>query len=126
MSTCYLDPNPEFKPAAKLISAITNDVKASVTTTSDHEYLSGTIIRFVIPQACGMTELDKMVGTIEVTGSNTFLVDIDTSSFDVFAVPLDNLVDPVNGISPHYNTCAMVVPIGESSDMLNAAVRNIL
>jgi hypothetical protein len=87
----------------RLISAITNDNPASVTTTFDHDYTDGLIVRFNIPKAEGMTQLDKMTGTITVTGTDTFTVNIDTTSFDAFAIP---------GAPAWYqNTCATVVPV---------------
>lgn len=124
MSTCYYELNPKFKPAAKLIGAITNAVQAQITTTTNHEYLSGTIVRLNIPQICGMQQIDKFSGEIVVTGLNTFTMDIDSTNFDAFAVPADEFHVP-GGVSRHYNTCAIVVPIGENSNMLTAAEKNI-
>jgi hypothetical protein len=117
MSTCYANPDPQFQPAMRLISAITNANPASVTTTFAHDYITGTIVRFYIPKAEGMTQLDKMKGTITVTGNTTFTVDIDTTSFDVFAIP---------GAPAWYqNTCATVVPVGQVSTQLTASVRDV-
>ena len=125
MSTCYCDPNPKFKPASKLISAITNANPAEVTTTLNHEYLTGTVVRLYIPQICGMEQIDGFSGEVTVTGPTTFTVNVNATSFDPFAVPADEFHVP-GGVSRHYNTCAMVVPIGENSSMLTAAERNVL
>jgi len=118
MSTCYLQPNPYFKPCAKLIWAISNTNPLQVTTTTNHEYLSGTIVRLTVPKVCGMPEVNEMTGQITVTGLTTFTMPIDASTFESFAIP----VAP----NPHDNTCALVIPIGESSDMLTAALSNVL
>lgn len=118
MSTCYAIANPIFQPAMRLIQSITNANPAIVTTTFAHLYISKTIVRLDIPPACGMQQANQMTGTIVVTGPTTFAIDINTTLFDAFAVP----------VSPpaYVNTCAQVVPIGESNDTLSAALQNVL
>ena len=127
MPRCYCESDPTFQPATRLIQSITQSYPATITTTTDHLYESGTIVRLDIPQnqyvplvasSCGMRQLDGFVGPITVTAANTFTIDIDTSPFDPFSVPV--LPDP------HDNVCALVVPIGEVSSMLTAAVHNTL
>jgi hypothetical protein len=112
----------------RIISAITQANPAEVTTTFAHQYISGIIVRLDIPPACGMQQLSAMapsalqdrtgVFEILVTGATTFTIPIDTTLFDVFAIPVAPL--------PQTNTCAMVVPVGEISSTLKAATINIL
>ena len=116
--TCYANASPGFKPAYRLITAITRANPAEVTTSVDHGYTSGTVVRLMIPKACGMQQADKMTGEIYVTGVATFTIDIDTATFDPFAIPV--------AIDPHIDICAQVVPIGEDNSMLSEAVRNVL
>lgn len=118
MSTCYANPNPIFQPAMRLIAAISKSTQAQVTTTFAHQYVSGTIVRLDVPSACGMPQINGTTTQIFVTGATTFLTDIDSSLFDTFAIPM--------APNPHDNTCAMVVPIGEINEILDAAVRNVL
>lgn len=132
MSTCSAILVPIFKPAMRLIAAITQSNPAIVTTAlsidtiaqpnvityGTNGYVTGTIVRLDVPQACGMQEIDQKTGTITVTGANTFTIDIDTTTFSAFAIPTNPL--------PFVNTCAMVVPIGEDNGQLNAAVQNVL
>jgi hypothetical protein len=118
MSTCYAVPSPTFQPAMRLIAAITNANPAAVTTTFDHDYHSGLIVRLDIPVADGMQQANGLTGTITVTGSDTFTIDIDTTFFDVFAIP--------GSPSPHQNTCAQVVPIGEVNESLAQSTQNVL
>lgn len=117
MSTCYIDTNPQFQPAVRLITAVTLDNPAAVTTSTDHGYVTGTIVRFEIPECVGMQQLHKQQATITVTGPDTFTIDINTIDFDVFAIPG----------APRWfdNTCALVVPIGENGFMFTAAVQDI-
>ena len=117
MSTCYANEDPQFRPAMRIISAVTKTNPASVTTTFDHDYISGTIVRFYIPLAVGMMQLHEKKGVITVTGTDTFTVDIDTTNFDTFAIP--------GAPGAHDNTCALVIPIGEESDQITAAVRDV-
>lgn len=118
MSTCYANPNPVFKPAMRLVAAITNASPALVTTTFAHGYITGTIVRLDLPPAVGMQQANGFNGPITVTGTTTFTIPLDTTTFDIFAIP----VSP----PPQINTCAQVVPIGEINSILTAAVQNVL
>lgn len=110
--------NPIFQPAMRIIAAITQSNPATVTTTFAHQYINGTIVRLDIPVACGMQQANQLTGTIVVTGATTFVINIDTTLFDAFAIPVDPL--------PQVNTCAMVVPVGEITATLAAATQNVL
>jgi tryptophanyl-tRNA synthetase len=101
----------------RLIASITNTYPAVVTTTFDHEYISGLVIRMHIPIACGMPELSSFVGEISVLSNTSFSLDIDTTNFTVFAIP-------VAPVPPWLDTCAQVIPVGEDNDMLTEATRN--
>jgi len=119
MSTCYANPDPTFLPAMRLIASVTRSYPGLVTTTFNHNYTSGIIVRFNIPVACGMQELHGFVGTVTVTGLATFTIDLDTRLFEAFTVP-------AIPVPPWSDTCAQVVPIGEVNDMLTEATRNTL
>ena len=86
---------PTFQPAVRIISAITNDFPALVTTTfapgqvnSGNQYESGIRIRLEIPRQYGMYEADQLFGQITVVDSNNFTIDIDTRYFTAFSVPV--------------------------------------
>ena len=118
MARFYVNPDPPFERAAKHISAITNANPAAVTTTTNHDYEDGDIVRLLIPDSFGMRQADKLKGKITITGADTFTVDIDTTKFDTFAVP-----SPV----PWYvNATAQVLPVGEISANLGGATQNVL
>jgi len=126
MSLCFCEVNPIFQPAFRIITAITNTNPAVITTKVNHLYTTGMVVRIIIPQADGMQQLNNYLGEITVTGLDTFTVNVDATRFDVFAVPVDNWTDPINGISIHIDTCAQVLPVGENPYNLNAAMRNTL
>jgi len=110
--------DPTFQRSMRLISAITKANPAVVTTTFDHDYETGDIVRLNIPKWFGMTRADKLVGTIKVTGTDTFTIDINTRKFNPFSVPA-----PV----PWYvNAYAQVTPVGEVTANLGGATQNVL
>ncbi len=118
MSFCYANPNPIFQPAMRLIASITNARQAVVTTTFDHQYRTGLIVRLDIPLACGMQQANHVVAPIIVVSPSVFVMNLDTTDFDPFSIPV--------GVSPHVDTCAQVVPVGEVNELLTEATRNIL
>lgn len=79
---------PVFQPAMRIIASITNAFPAEVTTTFAHNYIPGTIIRLVIPREYIMIQADQLFGLITITGTTTFLIDIDTRLFSPFVVPV--------------------------------------
>lgn len=110
---------PMFQPAMRLITGVTASSTATVTTSFDHDYLAGLEVRLYIPVGFGMVQANHLVGTIlEVPTTSSFIVSIDTSSFDPFIFP-----SPV----PWYiNSYPLVVPIGEINSTLLQSTRNIL
>lgn len=111
-------PFPVYQPSMRLITAITNANPAQVTTSFAHQYKTGTIVRLYIPPADGMQQANQLTADIIVNSPTTFFINIDTTSFDTFSIPV--LTDP------HIDTAAQVVPIGELSATLQAAVQNVL
>ncbi len=117
MCACYSNPSPTFLPKRACISSISNANPAVVTTISDHNYVSGEIVRLVIPQEYGMQQANNLTGTITITGSTTFNIDIDTTLFDLYAAPV-----PL----PSAYTSGQVIPVGEVASTLAGATKNVL
>lgn len=109
--------NPAYKPAMRVISAITNANPASITTTQDHLYISGNIVRIDVPLGFGMQQINQQFGEITVTGDTTFTIDIDTTHYDAFAAAPDY---------PENRQVAQVVPFAENNSILTAAIQNTL
>lgn len=116
--SCYANPSPTFQRAMRLISAISQAQNAEITTTFTHAYATGDIVRIVVPSQSGMTQINQQVAQITVTGSTTFTIPIDTTSFDAFV----SLPDP----TPLARFCAHVVPVGEINANLGGATQNVL
>ena len=110
--------DPTFQRAMRLVSAITNANPAAVTTTFDHDYATGDIVRLRVPSAFGMIQIDKLVGEITVTGTGVFTVNIDTTLFDSFSVPAS--------IPWYVSVHAQVMPVGEITANLGSATQNTL
>lgn len=118
MNPYYANPNPVFQPSMRIVQDVTNANPAVVTTTFDHNYITGTVVRLDIPVGFGMQQANQKTGSIIVTGLTTFTIDIDTSLFESF---LSFGSWPSRATSyPH------VVAIGEDNSILNAAVQNVL
>jgi hypothetical protein len=110
-------PFPVYQPAMRIISNITNEFPAVVTTTFSHQYISGTIIRLVIPLGYGMTQANQLFGEIVVTGATTFSIPIDTTTFDPFITP---------STFPENTQYPQSIPFAENNGMLKAATQNVL
>ena len=106
-------PSTDFVPKVRYISSITQASSAVVTTTTAHEYVTGTIIRFVIPPEFGMAQINLMKAPITVINATDFSVPVESLKFDPFIVPG----------TPTQN--AQSVPIGEITSILTAAKDNI-
>ena len=115
---CYAYTDPVYGPAMRIITAITNSAFAQVTTSFAHGYPNGTVVRFDIPPSLGMIQLDQMTSPIVVTSPTTFTINIDTTQFAPFVIPI--------GLSSKINVCGLSVPIGSRNDTLAPAEINLL
>jgi hypothetical protein len=108
---------PVFQRAMRIISDITNASPAIVTTTFNHQYETGMIVRLWIPDGYGMVQANRLYGSIIVTGDTTFTIDIDTTNFEAYTTP---------STYPQNRQYAQVVPIGEVTSLLTSATKNAL
>ena len=113
----YSNPSPTYQPAMRVIAAMTQTNPIQITTTIDHDYISGIVVRLDIPPHFGMQQANQQTGAITVTGNTTFTMDINALSFDAFVLP--------TSFPPAYQD-AQVVPIGEVNETLRAATQNVL
>lgn len=113
--SCYAVPNPAFQPAMRIVIAISQSSPATITTSFNHQYVDGIIVRLDIPLENGMQQLVgaaslPLTFPITVTGLDTFTVPVDSTSFQAYTD----------------NECCMVVPVGQLTGQLNASTRNVL
>lgn len=106
---------PIFQRAMRVISSITNDFPAIVTTTTNHQYITGMIIRLNIPQGYGMQEANQKYGKIIKLSDTTYSIDLDTTYMDPF-LSLINLgtTDGSGNLSGTITTNLVPFSIGQS------------
>jgi len=111
--------NPTFQRALRLISAITKANPAVITTTFDHDYETGDIVRITVPKGYGMPEANNFAGKITVTASDEFeMDDLDSTGFSTFSIP--------GSIDWNIGKYPSVIPVGEISANLGGATQNTL
>lgn len=120
MSTCYSFSNPQYTPAMRVISAITKEIEAQVTTTVDHLYEDGLKVRIDVPKPrglniFGMEQINGLIGTVEVIDATNFTLTIDSRSFDPFSIP---------GMLPNAFTCSQAIPVAEINEIVSQSVKN--
>lgn len=85
-----------FSPDRLVISNITQALPAVVTTSTDHNMITGSVIRLHVPQNYGMVELNNVACAITVLSSTSFslqysqvppAVPIDSRAFTAFVTP---------------------------------------
>ncbi len=108
---------PVFKPAMRIIANITNAQPAVVTTTFAHNYITGMIVRLILPPGYGMIQANQLFSDITVTGDTTFSINLDTTLFSPFATPIT---------SPNNEQFPQSVPFGEVNSSLLASYKNVL
>jgi hypothetical protein len=118
------NPNPLFSPSVINILSITNSFPVTITTTYDgitaaaNNYITGQIVRLIIPPDFGMETLNEVSGAITVTSPSTFTMNIDTTRLDPFVVP---------ALEPGHNgTAAQVNGYGEVASTVNGSFVNVL
>jgi hypothetical protein len=107
-----------FYPSSQLISSISLDNPAIVTTFAPHGYLDSLVVRIVIPSSSrtmpfalpqnslGMPQISGKIGQITVLGPHTFSFPIDSTKFTpylVTAFPVDD------------RWCGQVIPIAQNA-----------
>ncbi len=112
-------PYPIFQPAIREIAGLSavyyqNILLLQVTTTQNHLYKDGLVVRLVIPLEYGAQQFNQAKGNIAVDSPTTFIMQFNEIQFDPFVVPLEPLQAP------------LVIPIAEDVNLLNSAVQNVL
>jgi hypothetical protein len=99
-----------FHPRSRVIANITQAAAGVVTTLVDHGYVTGQAVRMIVPDVCGMTELNGQIVTVTRLNASTFSINVNTVGYTAFAFPLPAVVP---------FTHAQVVPVGEDITFIN-------
>lgn len=104
--------DPIFYPRYRYITKLTQASSAVVTLSVTHGYTVGQVVKFIVPDAYGMVEMNNLTGSITAinTGTNTITVNIDSTAFTAFAFPATAAAP----FSP-----AIIVPVGEDVTLPN-------
>jgi len=107
----YVAPNATvynmFNPKKRTVVNITQANPGVVTTSVDHGFTTGQVVRMKIDSATGgMVELDNMLVTVTVIDAATFSIGVDTSANTQFLLPGPTLVPFTN---------SEVIPVGEQA-----------
>jgi len=101
----YFD--PMFYPRHRFIVNVTTGATTLINTSVTHQYTVGQKIRFTVPTAFGMTELNGLTGTVTaVVTVDSFMVDIDSTAFTAFVFP---------AVAAVPFSWALAIPIGEDT-----------
>jgi hypothetical protein len=74
-----------YKPQQFFISAIGLGFVTTITTTLNHDYLIGQLVRLLIPNGFGSRQLNEMLGyVISIPAQNQLLIDLNSSNADPF------------------------------------------
>lgn len=103
-----------FVPARKVLVSVTNTVRAIVTVTVDHDYITGDIVRMYIPDGFGMYQMNHLFAPVEIIDATSFFIDIDSRDFEPFVIPVGS------------KQSAQCIAIGEVNEELLGAVHNSL
>ena len=83
-----------FSPLPQNVTSITKANPAVVTTAANHNYSTGMVVRFIIPKAYGMVELNNLTSIITKLSGTTFScqtsqipsqINIDSSNYTAFS-----------------------------------------
>jgi hypothetical protein len=105
---------PMFQPAMRQIAAIANGNPTVITTTFNHNYQTGLIVRIDIPLNGGMLQINGQQGVVTRIDALNFSLPIDSTLYDIFVIPANTTQWP------------QVVPIGEVTLEVFQATRNVL
>lgn len=101
-----------FVPSSQTISSISNANPAVVTTSQNHGYSTGLIIRLYFPIKVGMDNLNNQAFMITVLSPTTFSIPVNSSNFNVFS--------PKNT-----KQLPQVIPVGDiAKNVLEATANN--
>lgn len=78
--------NPQYyQPRMYFIEAITLGQTTTVTTTEDHDYVVGQLVRLIIPQANKTRELNERSGyVISIPDDDQVVLDINSAGMNTF------------------------------------------
>jgi hypothetical protein len=94
--------NSDFQPARVLISDVTNNAPAEVTTASAHGFTEGQYILIFVPKEYGMF-IDYVITKISNVAETSFTTEIDTTQQKDYVTPAEPYTEaqaiPASGLT---------------------------
>jgi hypothetical protein len=111
--------NPLYYPYRRIITEITQEANAEVSTSVPHGLTPGQVLRFNIPAAAGMTQLNpsslnnyfpqsasQNAYVVSVVDDYNFIINIDTTNYTAFSFP---------SVASAPSTLPQIIPFGENT-----------
>ncbi len=131
MPNQYL-PGVNTIPNSLVITSISNTAPMLVTTTLVNNapnprvntYQRGMNVKLFVPQTYGMYQANGLVGTILSISGNVFMLNLDSTLFDTFSVPVTQVETPAS-LSPfgsknlEYDNTTELVPFQSLNNIGN-------
>lgn len=74
-----------YQPSRFVISAITLGGTTTITTTADHNFVVGNLVRTLVPASFGTWQLNEQSGyVLSIPASNQVVLSINSSNFDSY------------------------------------------
>lgn len=117
-------------PSSLLITNITRSspmvvsVEVGNTSTEANTYLIGMAVKLMVPRPYGMYQANGLVGTIQAIVGSDFILNLDSTLFDIFVIPSGNVEQPAT-ISPSgsrnltYDNSSRLVPFQSLNNIGN-------
>jgi hypothetical protein len=84
-----------YKPRQFFISAIMLGFLTTVTTTINHDYCIGQLVRLLIPNGFGSRQLNEMLGFVtSIPAQNQVVLDLNSSNADPFITNVSIFTQP--------------------------------
>lgn len=111
-----------FVPSRTLITAITQANPGVVTCASNHNLTTGQVVRFNIPKAFGMQQLNNVLAQVTVVSLSTFSIQSSQvpSTVNINTINYDAFTNAGTG------TPAAIVAVGsQATALLNTPVQSL-
>ncbi len=92
-------------PSSLLIVAISQSFPMVITIsvdsiTASNTYIVGQLVKLVVPRLYGMYQANGLVGQINLINGSNISVDIDSTYFDPFVIPVSTGAEVPASLSP--------------------------
>lgn len=97
-------PGVNTTPNSLVITAITQSLPMVVTATlvntapnpRVNTYQTGMNVRLYVPPTYGMYQANGLIGTILSLNGNAFTLNLDSTQFDAFSIPINQIGSPAS------------------------------